>query len=232
MGIAWLEWNGILYWAEYRRKPFEPCSAVTALVEGVWQLFPPSAHFILRSRIYSTEPQTQLCRGVVIVCAKRSTQLANVPIEIMNRIRTADKAVNVGPGEGRAVALPSIVASAQRSFVKAEQNRSIECWLVSHEGRLLATASNTAGRDRTRHAEMNLMKLWWQRERRPLPRGSRLWVTLEPCAMCAGALWECVEDRIDFRVFFLEHDPGSAVARSVLRGHPILQHCPIFGHGF
>ncbi|NBW80416.1 hypothetical protein EBR21_01555 [bacterium] len=155
-----------------------------------------------------------------------------VPPEILSRMRLSDKAVNVGSVEARSLLSSSRVASKPGSFAKAEQNRSIECWLVSQEGRLLATAVNTAGRDRTRHAEMNLMRIWWQRERRPLPRGSRLWVTLEPCAMCAGALWECVEDRSDFKVLFLEPDRGTAVARSVLRGHPILQHCPNFGHGF
>ncbi|MFZ9519084.1 MAG: Bd3614 family nucleic acid deaminase [Silvanigrellaceae bacterium] len=231
MALAWLEWNGVVYWVEYQRRPFEPRSAVAALIEGIWQSFPASAHFMLRSRIFSTESPTQLCRGIVIVCAKRMTHVDIVPHELMSRMRLCDKAVNVNFDKfNHSSSLLNSVP--QHSGVKAEQNRSIECWLLSREGRLLATAPNTAGRDRTRHAEMNLLKNWWQRERRPLPRGGRLWVTLEPCSMCAGAIWECVEDKADFKVLFLEQDFGSAAARSVLRGHDILEHCPNVGHQF
>ena len=52
--------------------------------------------------------------------------------------------------------------------------------------------------------------------------GTTLYVTLEPCAMCAGAI---VQARID-RVVFGAHDPRSGAGGSVLNGldHPALNH--------
>lgn len=235
MAFAWLEWNGKIYWAKHRRAPFEPRTVLSSLVEGIWQSFPGSAHFILRSRIYTTEPITELCRGTVIVCAKRSTFVPNVPEQIANRMISGEHSIQVWPSEGVCSQNPLSLNSFTTSVSfgpRAEQNRSIECWLISREGRLLATATNRAGRNRIRHAEINLMHLWWMRERRALPSGARLVVTLEPCAMCAGAIWECVSDKSDFEVVYLHADTGSAAARSVLRAHPMLRHCPIISHPF
>ncbi|MEN9810939.1 MAG: hypothetical protein RLZZ488_2506 [Pseudomonadota bacterium] len=232
MGVAWLEWNGVLYWSEYRRAPHEPCSALTLLVEGIWQRFPDSAHFILRARIFTSEPLTEMCRGAVVVCAKRSTFVPQVPDNVIARMKDRIQTVRIAnnsPAQSIAHAPAQISRPAAHP---AEFNRSVECWLLDAQGRLLATAANTSGRNRMRHAEMNLLKSWWQRERRPLPAGSRLVVTLEPCAMCGGAIWECVADRDNFEVNYVAADLGSAAARSVLRGRPMLRQCPNIGHPF
>lgn len=231
MSLAWLEWNGVLYWAEHRRVPFEPRSALSGLIDGIWQLAPGSAHFILRSRIYTDAPLTELCRGALLICAKRATFVGQVPQIIASRMIQGLDAIQVWPESHRSDRSLALLPPPYTGTFRAEQNRSIECWLLSREGRLLATAANSAGRNRTRHAEMNLLSSWWMRESRPLPRGGRLIVTREPCAMCAGALWECIEDRDDFEVIFLEYERGTASQRSVLKGHTILRHCPNYSHG-
>lgn len=232
MGFAWLEWNGVLYWSEYRRAPYEPCSVLTLLVEGIWQRFPDSAHFILRARIFTSEPLTEMCRGAVVVCAKRSTFMRDVPPDVASRMKDGAQAVRIASGSpSQSIAQTSAQMSRPPAH-PAELNRSVECWLLDSQGQLLATAANTSGRNRMRHAEMNLLKGWWQRERRPLPSGSRLVVTLEPCAMCGGAIWECVADKDNFEVIYVTPDLGSAAARSVLRGHPMLRQCLNIGHPF
>jgi len=235
MKTAWLEWNGHLFWAQHKRSVFEPRSAVSSLIEGIWRQKPGSAHFILRSRIYTDAPVTELCRGMVIVCAKRITGLSEIPMDVKERMLNSISATRV---DVRSVDAFGAVLSHSRArnvrleseLVRAEENRSIECWLVAKEGRLLATAINSAGRNRTNHAEMNLLRWWWHKEARALPAGSRLITTLEPCPMCAGAIWECVESREDFLVEYLHADPGRAVQRSVLRGSKLLRQCVNFGH--
>jgi hypothetical protein len=230
MGFAWLEWNGVLYWAEHHRLTYEPRSVVSALVEGIWLKAPSSAHFILRSRIYTDTPLSELCRGTIVVCAKRSTFLGQVPEPVAKRMSTHFKAVQVWPENMVHAQSLSLLPPPFQGTVRAEQNRSIEAWLISADGRLLAAGHNSAGRNRVRHAEMNLLAQWWLREGRPLPRGSRLLVTREPCAMCAGAVWECLESKTDFCVEYLEREEGSSAARSVLRNQPILRHCRVFSH--
>jgi hypothetical protein len=224
--VAWLEWNGVIYWSRYQRRRFEPRSAVSLLVEGVWENFPGSAHFMLRSRIFTTSEPTELCRGVVIVCAKRMSRVAKIPAEVEERMLSGTGAVALSiPRPDSPVHDTSHVVGA--SLVKAERNRSIECWLVGADGRLLCWALNTSGRNRTRHAEMNLLRSWWLRESRPLPRGSRVVTTLEPCPMCAGALWECAESHDSFEVLYQHADAGTLVRRSILRNSALLRQCSI-----
>lgn len=226
---AWLEWNGTLYWVVHQRSPHEPRSALTALVSGIWERFPGSAHFILRSRIFINYEPTELCRGTVVVCAKRMSRVSEVPRDLALRMRDADRAIELSvkshPGHSNEIVQPH-----PTRFSLPESNRSIECWLISAEGRLLACARNSSGRNRTRHAEMNLLQLWWAREHMPLPKGGRLVSTLEPCPMCAGAIWESLGQRADFRVQFVEPDPGSLVRRSILKGSQLLEQCKNLEH--
>ncbi|MBM3382774.1 MAG: hypothetical protein FJY29_10075 [Betaproteobacteria bacterium] len=228
MARAWLEWNGTIYWCTYTRQPFEPRTAVTCLVEGIWKSHPGLAHFILRSRIFIDYEPTALCRGAVIVCAKRITRLAQAPEDAVSRMKAADRAVQVGKEHSNRLS-PSLTPSSE-SAALYQRDRSIEAWLIDSKGRLLGCASNSSGRNRLQHAEMNLLQAWWQRERRPLPVDARLVTTLEPCPMCAGAIWECLEHRERFRVQFVEPDLGTAVRRSVLRGTKLLEHCKNIEH--
>ena len=101
-----------------------------------------------------------------------------------------------------------------------ERDRDVIALLVDREGRVLARARNTNATERTRHAEMNLVQGWWEHHRRPLPAGCTLWVTLKPCRMCAGAIWEAARNphdaTRDLRVRYLEDDPGPNARLTVL----------------
>ncbi len=230
LAMAWLEWNGTVYWSQYSRSAFEPRSAVTSLIEGIWQLLPGSAHFILRSRIFMNYEPTEMCRGMIVVCGKRMARLPAPPDEILRRMRLKIDAIEV---DALTVSRTSRSRghSSSSAFSLPELDRSIECWLLSREGRLLACAINTSGRNRTQHAEMNLLQLWWMREKRPLPAGSRLITTLEPCPMCAGAIWECIERTNDFRVQYVSPDPGTVVNKSVLKRSALLEQCKNLDQG-
>jgi len=55
--------------------------------------------------------------------------------------------------------------------------------------------------DPTQHAEMVAMRAALQNLGSPRLEGATLYVTLEPCAMCAGALWLCRLERLVFGAF-------------------------------
>jgi len=55
--------------------------------------------------------------------------------------------------------------------------------------------------DPTHHGEMVAMRAALQNLRSPRLEGATLYVTLEPCAMCAGALWLCRLERLVFGAF-------------------------------
>lgn len=72
--------------------------------------------------------------------------------------------------------------------------------LFDHEGRLLARGHNRreVADDPTAHAEVEVMRRGAEARGRWRLEGTVLYVTLEPCVMCAGAL---VNARVDEVVF-------------------------------
>lgn len=82
--------------------------------------------------------------------------------------------------------------------------------VVVKGGQVIATAHNLPRtlRDPTAHAEMLAIRAAAQILGQERLEGCDLWVTLEPCAMCAGAI---VHARLD-RVYYAAPDPkGGAV---------------------
>ncbi len=97
--------------------------------------------------------------------------------------------------------------------------------LVSN-GAMVASSGNRSRRDRdaTAHAELLVLRAGAAAVAGPVLTGCTLYVTLEPCAMCAGAI---VLARVD-RVVFGAWDDKAGMAGSVgdLLRHPRLNHRP------
>ncbi len=97
---------------------------------------------------------------------------------------------------------------------------------VVADGAVIAVGVNAmrADGDATQHAELRALRSAMQAQGRDRLSGCTLYVTLEPCAMCAGAI---VLSRVD-RVVFGAWDPKTGMAGSVgdLLRHPTLNHRP------
>ncbi|WP_294395354.1 nucleoside deaminase [uncultured Sphingomonas sp.] len=96
--------------------------------------------------------------------------------------------------------------------------------VIMRGGEVLATSANAmiGGTDPTAHAEIVAIRRAAERLGSPRLDGCDLWVTLEPCAMCAGAI---VHARLA-RVYFAADDPKGG---AVLHG-PRLFHQPTCHH--
>ena len=96
---------------------------------------------------------------------------------------------------------------------------------------LVAVAANAMrqGGDATQHAELRALRSAMVARGADRLDGCTLFVTLEPCAMCAGAL---VLARVD-RVVFAAWDPKAGMAGSVgdVLRHPRLNHRPEVASG-
>ena len=108
--------------------------------------------------------------------------------------------------------------------VAAEQGEVPVGCVVARGGELLGAAANarqTSG-DPTAHAEVLALRQAAQQVGDWRLEGCRLYVTLEPCTMCAGAL---VLARIA-RLIYGAPDPKAGACGSVLDvlGHPALNH--------
>lgn len=93
-----------------------------------------------------------------------------------------------------------------------------------HEGAILGRGQNRVLRDNdpTAHAEVVAMRAAAQALGNYRLKGVTLYVTLEPCAMCAGAM---IHARLE-RLVFAAADPKAGAAGSVLAvlNHPKLNH--------
>jgi tRNA(adenine34) deaminase len=96
--------------------------------------------------------------------------------------------------------------------------------IVVHEGAIVARGQNRVLRDLdpTAHAEMVALRVAAAVQGNYRLNGCTLYVTLEPCAMCAGAM---IHARLD-RLVFAAADPKAGAAGSVLSvlNHPQLNH--------
>jgi tRNA(adenine34) deaminase len=86
--------------------------------------------------------------------------------------------------------------------------------VVVHDGQIIAHGSNEVEgkHDATAHAELLALRKAAKKLGRWRLKGCTLYVTLEPCAMCAGAL---VQSRID-RLVFACRDPKFGACGSIL----------------
>ncbi|MEO7041098.1 MAG: tRNA adenosine(34) deaminase TadA [Gemmatimonadaceae bacterium] len=98
--------------------------------------------------------------------------------------------------------------------------------VIVHDGRVVGAASNRTLRDEdaTAHAEVLAIRAASRELGSWRLHGCTLYVTLEPCAMCAGAI---VLARLD-RVVFGAWDPKAGMVGSLgdLLRHPRLNHRP------
>jgi tRNA(adenine34) deaminase len=96
--------------------------------------------------------------------------------------------------------------------------------VVVHEGAIIAGGQNTVLRDvdPTAHAEIVALRAAAKALGNYRLAGCTLFVTLEPCAMCAGAM---IHARID-RLVYAAPDPKAGACGSVLAvlNHPQLNH--------
>lgn len=102
--------------------------------------------------------------------------------------------------------------------------------VVTRDGVVIATAANAmhAGGDPTAHAEMTAIRRAAAALGTGRLDGCALWVTLEPCAMCAGAI---AHARIDTLYYGAADEKGGAVAHGPrFFGQPTCHHRPeIYG---
>lgn len=122
------------------------------------------------------------------------------------------------------MALEEARAAAERGEVP------VGAVLVGADGTVLARAGNriVETRDPTAHAEMLAMREAAQKLGNERLTGATLYVTLEPCAMCAGALSLA---RVARLVFAAEDPKGGAVLHGPLFfAQPTCHHRPQVTH--
>jgi tRNA(Arg) A34 adenosine deaminase TadA len=207
-------------------------SPIVHLIQAVYDFKPEQARRILRSRIYSTASPTAMCLGMVKVAAKRLSApvlVAPEPSWIEIRPKEAPPLLreNDFSDEARTLIKQRNFMAAARDLAQKiprqrelyDSDRRIAALLVSAQGEFLGASLNSNAKNRTRHAEVNLVQAFVKEYGTRLPKGSRIYVTLKCCKMCAAMIWCQSEDIKTNRIFFGENDPGPNARSTIFTPH-------------
>lgn len=234
--LAFLKDGSTLFYATQPLKPsIAPHSAIIDLIQGIYEKFPDDARRILRNRIYSTLDEPSLmCTQMIKVAAKRMTPgVRELPFPVSESMKvfkvTSDFAnppdLNLLK-QVESMNAWSMTPHTHEDFMKlafqiaswpdlnpAPIQRQVAAILVTSEPNsekttILAACRNTNAKNKTLHAEVNLVQSLYQETGQIIPANSRIYTTLKPCRMCASMIWCCASDRTSLEVFYGADDPG------------------------
>lgn len=196
------------------------------MICGVYDRYPERAREILRERIYTSYEPSLLEREMVKLSAKRlsveappartSTEVISFPPLRLEKHPSLGKKITTEQSEKLALEMAS-PEQDQRDLPLHERDRAVGAVLVDQTGTLLAVARNQNAKNKTLHAEYILARGFFEQTGQLIPEGAKVFVTLSPCRMCAAALSEYSQDRVDLQVFYQTKDPGLLAQNICLR---------------
>ena len=254
--VAFVESQGVLYFAQYPKAISAPSSAVVKLLQGIFDVHVDHSFFILRRRIFTTGKLTEMCRGMIKVVAKR----ANDGVQAIDHGMTLDlKLQEVGE---TSVTIPDFQQLSEenksslediRSYIRAQDpetdpelmrsveglahrvtrgeilhdhNRSIAAILLDADGKLLSYGINSNSKNKTLHAEVNMLQRLFKESGRKIPAGSVIFSTHKPCKMCAGMIYDWAEEPHQLEVLYAIEETGGLSSHTILDEQEINKKLP------
>lgn len=237
--LCFVEHKKVLYYSYFPSGAKGPSSAVVKLLQGLFDLYVDHSFFILRNRLYTTAWASPMCIGMTKIVAKRiqsevKAQNHGLPVN-MEKVRIGEdvsivpdltllSSLNQRPlSEIAALKMKPPMHWARRiaqlnarGEVLHDYDRDIACLLVGKDGDILSYGVNSNSKNKTLHAEINMVQRYFKEQGRKIPAGSRLYTTRKPCKMCAGMIHEWSENPASLKIHYLEDDKSSQ--NTVLEG--------------
>lgn len=243
--LAFVEHKGVVYYSYYPKKLLAPSSAVVKLLQGLFDQNIDQSFFILRNRIFTTTSLTEMCKGMIKVVAKRVTEnLApadhKLNLEVVfQEIAASETCASVKhlnqenarplaeiqsffdeipistPTEYLKLAL-KLSQKVERGSILHEFDRSIAAILVSPENKVLSYGLNSNSKNKTLHAEINLLQRYYREHNKQIPPGSTLYCTHKPCKMCAGMIYHWSQDPMSLKIYYSIEEMGGLSKYTVL----------------
>lgn len=223
---AWLIHKNKVYWAWAEPKARQAYSCVTVLIQEIFYRYKDLSFFILRERIFTTRSVSEMDKGMVLLAAKRISERvaesefpshlesvclndgeSGIWLENFERkgLSTTFPFLRVSEAEAFEY-LQALIAQIPRGEILHDYNRAIAALVVNAAGEPLVAATNYNFLNKTLHAEVRCLQ-YLSAKQISLAKGSRLFVSLKPCRMCAGMLAELTSAE-NVEVVYLENDPG------------------------
>ncbi|MDG0815198.1 Bd3614 family nucleic acid deaminase [Bdellovibrio svalbardensis] len=243
---AFVEHKGVVYFARFPKEAVAPSSAVVKLLQGLFDLHIDHSFFILRQRIYTTALLSEMCRGMIKVVAKRasesilpinhSLELGFAFQEIGDSQDVLAKVTHLNE-ENRAdlkdvrtwllaqqpqndfqylQAAQGLSSRVPRGEILHDYDRNIAAILVDCDGEILSFGLNSNSKNKTLHAEVNLLQRLYKNGGHRIPEGAVLYSTHKPCKMCAGMIHDWSENPQALQVFYAIEETGALSRQTVL----------------
>lgn len=219
------------YLSHYSPLPFEPQSATTQLIQGIYESFPDQAIAMLRARILMDYQPSLLCRGMISVAAKRYSVDLNLnqkisesltdPIEISYAVKN-DGVVNFE--ESFLCAGKSWIQFKDKSFERDnhsrprhQESRLVRSLLLDENLKIQMGAENRNSKNKTKHAEIQLLQNYFAKNKKGFDKRNVLVTSLQCCKMCAAMIWHMqMEPLNNLEVYFFEEETGSSARDTIL----------------
>ena len=215
---AFLLHHHVLYFTCLAQHP------VGSLIEGIWIQYSDQARAITRNRVYSYQPLTPLCGGMLKVAGKRSSVLSalefdqqlcelnfNEKIEITHHSSFISSSIPI-PTEPVTHEYALMVAKQLAAYSKL----GIAAVLLDEQKKIVSSGWNDHSINKTMHAEIMLVKNFFSQYQKKIPPNYTLVTTLQPCAMCAGYLHAFCDDFNSLKVIYEKADLGPFAQNSIL----------------
>lgn len=244
--IAFVEHKDVVYFARFPQKALAPSSAVVKLLQGLFDKHIDQSFFILRQRIYTTASLSEMCRGMIKVVAKRATELIvpqDQGLDLKLRFEEIGSSAELLAtvthlNEENQAPLDEIRAWIQKQKLESDQSylqaaqglstrvprgevlhdydRNIAALLRSREGEVLSYGLNSNSKNKTLHAEVNLLQRLYKNGSQQIPEGAILYSTHKPCKMCAGMIHDWCVNPQALQVFYKIEETGALSRQTVL----------------
>lgn len=255
--LAWVESQGKIFYSLYPNDQTAPSSAIVKLLQGLFDEYIDHSFFILRKRLFTTATATEMCQGMIKVVAKRVTEnvmaqdhgiaIVEEPICIgdltalvmpTKYLNKENLTLTTEVAEWLSAAQPELredfmrqvlnmSALVPRGEVLHDYDRDIAAILVDKDGKLLSYGVNSNSKNKTLHAEVNLIQKYFKETGRKLPVGSTLFSTHKPCKMCAGMIFHWAENPDGLQVYYNIEEAGGLSKTTILDEKEINWHLKI-----
>lgn len=109
-----------------------------------------------------------------------------------------------------------LATQVPRGEILHDFNRNVAAVLVSSAGEVLGYGLNSNAKNKTLHAEVNLIQKLYQEGQGKIPSGATLYVTHKPCKMCSGMIYQWSADPHSLRVIYAFQERGSLSRQTIL----------------
>lgn len=115
----------------------------------------------------------------------------------------------------------ALAKEVPRGEVLHDYDRGIAALMFSVTGELIGFGLNSNSKNKTFHAEVNMVQKYFRETGKLIPKGARIYSTHKPCKMCAGMIFDGAEDPKSLQVIYGVKEVGRMSVQTVLDQYEI-----------